>query len=155
MMTFDEALDLEEGQETNILVAELVMRKEPCSCWSMFSVDAFCGTAYIKSINCPHEAGDCYPQNHPADYTGRMDAAWQVHQKACSWIHSKRKYYLDCLQLAISLKLHRKSPSTWPEGCMIAWQDVLTRLEPIDICRAAIMTEEWRLSEKRNETPND
>lgn len=65
-----------------------------------------------------------------------MTAAWKVHQKACSWIFSKRKAYFAYLRICLcQLAGITDALVEWPEALALATKDT-----PEAICRAAILT---------------
>jgi hypothetical protein len=72
------------------------------------------------------------------DYSTDIAAAWTVHQKACEWLFSKRRHYLQALQNIASEAL---SPEERKAGRLVAWESVLVVLRnrmPESICRAAL-----------------
>ena len=68
----------------------------------------------------------------PPPYSKRIAPAWEVHEKACSWIFSKRREYFRQLRRIVSAR-------EYPQG-QISWPDVMIFLKPEDFCRAAIKT---------------
>jgi len=64
-------------KEMDVLVAEKVMGRVPCTAWDVFR---FAPPAFIKDAeSCEHK--DCYPLGFPADYSTYIAAAWQVVEK--------------------------------------------------------------------------
>jgi hypothetical protein len=68
-------------------------------------------------------------------YSLDIREAWKVHQAACDWIYSKRKRYLEDLQLQASV-LAGVAPDRTVDGLHVLV--VLKNHMPEAICRAAL-----------------
>jgi len=84
--------------------------------------------------------GDCH-ESYGVNcfFSTSIAAAWVVHQKACSLLFSKRREYLRQLCYSVSARVLNKDAS-FSTLARIKWPDVMVFLEPVDFCRAAIIT---------------
>ena len=70
------------NHELDVRVEEEVMLRVPCDHWCLFLPgDVLSGSVWIKDRRdlCEHER--CYPRDNPADYSGSLDAAWQMEEE--------------------------------------------------------------------------
>ena len=72
--------------------------------------------------------GTCW--HEPKPYSASIEAAWEVHRKACGWLFSRRQKYLAELTFAIREEV----------GQPVVWPDLLVLLKPRHICVAALKT---------------
>ncbi|MGA2504210.1 MAG: hypothetical protein ABSG01_08990 [Anaerolineales bacterium] len=113
-------LNMPADREIDALVAENVMGwSRDKNYWK--EVDGF-----RHSVDSDYDNPGWYPSTDIA-------AAWEVHKMAISWGFNKRRVYLDYLQYCVSKRVAS-------EETTISWPDVLVLIEPIDFCRAALLT---------------
>lgn len=68
----------------------------------------------------------------PPNYSVSIAEAWEVHQRACRWLFSRRRAYLE--ELGIEIRKEIGQPVVWP--------DLLVFLKPHHICLAALLAAE-------------
>lgn len=71
--------EMEAGQELDALVAERVMRQEPCEQWLLFRAGGILGPEWAKADTCNH--ANCYPLENAPHYSTNIAAAWEVIEK--------------------------------------------------------------------------
>src|SRR3990167_5452818 len=114
--------EMEAGRELDVLVAEHVMGQQDFSHPGFFWTEGTTedGSDGWDGFYCPRcslrgspDQKRSAPPKCVRHYSTNIDAAWQVHKKACGFLFSRRMYYLNGLATEVR-KGHHESIA-WPD----------------------------------------
>lgn len=122
-MTLEEAMALEAGQAIDALVAERVMgwHRGKMGVNAGFWVD---GDEKEMAVCIDFYSAGWSPSRNVAH-------VWDVRNVVKNWLFSQRRDFMAFLQLIVSKRLGTKE--------VLAQEGLLLLIEPIDVCRAALL----------------
>lgn len=135
-MTREEIMAMVPGSKINELIAEKIMGYEHYIGCEIPPGITLCKSAKGEQEMWINDKGWAFCKwcGSIPDYSSDVSLAWDVVKQVRGFLFSMRRRFMEELTVVVSRRVAPK------EAWLIMWPDVMWHIEPIDICKAALLT---------------